>query len=95
MKKGDLCLFYHSNEGKEIVGIASVSREAYQDPGTDDQNWVAVDVVPFKTLKNPVSLSVIKADKKLAGMELVKLSRISVSRVSPKEYEYIIQLSEN
>ncbi len=95
MKKGDLCLFYHSNEGKEIVGIATVKREAYQDPGTDDANWVAVDVAPFKTLKNPVSLSVIKADKKLAGMELVKLSRISVSKVSPKEYEYIIQLSEN
>lgn len=94
MKKGDLCLFYHSNEGKEIVGIAKVHKEAYQDPSTDDANWVAVDFVPHKQLKNPVTLATIKNDKRLAQMELVKLSRISVSKVSPKEFDIIIELSE-
>lgn len=94
MKKGDLCLFYHSNEGKEIVGIAKVHKEAYQDPSTDDTNWVAVDFVPHKSLKNPVTLATIKNDKRLTQMELVKLSRISVSKVSPKEFDIIIELSE-
>lgn len=94
MKKGDLCLFYHSNEGKEIVGIAKVHKEAYQDPSTDDTNWVAVDFVPHKQFKNPVTLATIKNDKRLAQMELVKLSRISVSKVSPKEFDIIIELSE-
>src|SRR5688500_75511 len=65
MKKGDLVLFYHSNEGKEVVGIAKVHKEFYQDPTTDDANWVAVDLVPFKKLKKPVNLETIKADKRL------------------------------
>src|SRR5688500_17002260 len=66
MKKGDLVLFYHSNEGLEVVGIAKVQREAYQDPSTDDANWVAVDLEPYKALKKPVSLAIIKADERLS-----------------------------
>ena len=68
MEKGDEVFYYHSNEGTEIVGIAKVSKTCYQDPTTDDDRWVAVDLKPFKTLKKPVSLTQIKADKRLASM---------------------------
>ena len=95
MKKGDLALFYHSNEGLEIVGIAKVKKEHYQDPTTTDTNWLAVDFIPFKTLKNPVSLSQIKADKKLQEMQLIKISRLSVSAVKKEEFDYILELAEN
>lgn len=95
MKKGDLALFYHSNEGLEIVGIAKVKKEHYQDPTTTDTNWLAVDFIPFKTLKNPVSLAQIKADKKLQEMQLIKISRLSVSAVKKEEFDYILQLAEN
>src|SRR5688572_2959625 len=81
MKKGDLVLFYHSNEGTEIVGIAKVIKEHYQDPTTDDKNWVAVDLEPFKKLKKTVTLQQIKADKKLQEMPLVKIGRLSVMPV--------------
>src|SRR3954468_16328356 len=64
MKKGDQVLWYHSNEGLEIVGIAKVTKEAYQDPTTDEEAWVAVDLKPFKKIKKPVSLVQIKADKR-------------------------------
>ncbi|MCH5597586.1 EVE domain-containing protein [Niabella ginsengisoli] len=63
MKKGDLAFFYHSNEGTEIVGIAKIVKEAFQDPTTDDDRWVAVEVAPHKKLKNPVTLAQIKAEK--------------------------------
>src|SRR5918993_917190 len=76
MKKGDECFFYHSNEGLDIVGIAKVVKEAYQDPTTDDDAWVAVDVKPVKKLKHPVSMKQIKADKRLANMALLKISRL-------------------
>ena len=92
MKKGDLIFFYHSNEGLAIVGIAKVIKEAYQDPTTTD-NWSAVDVAPVKPLKKPVTLAEIKADKALQNMEIVKLSRLSVSKVSPKEFEHILKIS--
>ena len=95
MKKGDLAFFYHSNEGLEIVGIAKVKKEAYQDPTTDDTNWVAVDFVPFKQLKNPVSLARIKSDKKLSEMQLLKLSRLSVQVVKKEEFDYILELAES
>lgn len=95
MKKGDLCFFYHSNEGKDIVGIAEVVKEFYPDPTADDPNWVCVDVKPVQKLKNPVSLAQIKADKNLGGMELVKISRLSVSKVTKKEYDTILSLSGN
>ncbi|MEJ7829916.1 MAG: EVE domain-containing protein, partial [Segetibacter sp.] len=78
MKKGDEVFFYHSNEGLEIVGIAKVAEEAYQDSTTDDTNWVVVDLKPVKELKKPVSLVTIKAEKRLADMALVRLGRLSV-----------------
>lgn len=94
MKKGDRAFFYHSNEGLEIVGIAEVVREAYQDPTTDNVNWVAVDFIPVKRLNHPVSLKDIKDEKSLRDMELVINSRLSVQKVSPKQWEKIIQMSE-
>ena len=94
MKKGDELFFYHSNEGLEIVGIAKVSKEAYQDPTTDDTNWVAVDVKPVKKLKKPVSLATIKADPRLETMAIIKLSRLSVSPVTDEEWKVILELGE-
>lgn len=94
MKKGDLVFFYHSNEGLEIVGIAKVVKEHYQDPTTDDTAWSVVEISPFKTLKRPVSLAEIKADKRLTNMQIIKLSRLSVSAVKPEEFDRIIELSE-
>ena len=94
MKKGDLLFFYHSNEGLEIVGIAKVTKEAYQDPTTDDTAWSVVEISPFKALKRPVALGEIKADKKLADMQIIKLSRLSVSAVKPHEFDHILALSE-
>ncbi|HNP00925.1 MAG TPA: EVE domain-containing protein, partial [Ferruginibacter sp.] len=83
MKKGDEVLFYHSNEGVEIVGIAKVAKEAYPDPTTDDNRWVAVDIRPVRKLKKPVPLAVLKADKRFADMDLVRLGRLSVQTVKP------------
>ena len=94
MKKGDLVFFYHSNEGLAIVGIAKVVKEAYQDPTTDDTAWSVVEIVPFKALKRPVTLTEIKSDKKLSDMQIIKLSRLSVSAVKPKEYDHVLMLSE-
>ena len=93
MKKGDEVFFYHSNEGMEIVGIAKVAKEHYQDPTTDDANWVVVDLKPHKALKKPVPLSVIKADKRLANMALVRLGRLSVQPVSEEERSVIMELA--
>ncbi|MBL0049525.1 MAG: EVE domain-containing protein [Bacteroidetes bacterium] len=95
MKKGDLAFFYHSNEGLEIVGIAKVKKESYQDPSTVDPNWLAVDFEPFKSLKKPISLAQIKADKNLQEMQLLKLSRLSVQSVKKEEFDYILKLSES
>ena len=93
MKKGDECFFYHSNEGLEIVGIAKVVKEAYQDPTTEDDAWVAVDVKPVKKLKNPVSMKQIKADKRLQNMALIKISRLSVQPVTEEEWKIVMELS--
>jgi Uncharacterized conserved protein len=93
MKKGDLAFFYHSNEGTEIVGIAKVVKEAYQDPTTNETAWVAVDVKPYKKLKKPVSLSQIKADKRLANMALVRLGRLSVQPVTDNEWDVVMELA--
>lgn len=92
MKKGDLLLFYHSNEGMRIVGIAKVVKEHYQDPTTTDEAWVSVDVAPFKALKTPVTLAQIKADEYLKDMQLVKLQRLSVGMVKPEEFDRICML---
>lgn len=94
MKKGDQVFFYHSNEGLEIVGIVKVAKEAYQDPTTEDPNWVVVDFKPLKKLKHPVSLSVIKIEKRLATMELVRLGRLSVSKVTDEEWATVLEVSE-
>lgn len=93
MKKGDLLLFYHSNEGKEIVGIAKVAKEAYQDPTTEDPNWVVVDVAPVKKLKNPVTLAMVKAEKSLEQMALVKFMRLSVQPVKKAEFDMILKMA--
>lgn len=93
MKKNDQVLFYHSNEGLEIVGIAKVSREAYQDPGTSDTTWSAVDLQPLKKLNKPVSLAQIKADKRLADMALVRIGRLSVQPVTEAEWKVIMELA--
>ncbi len=93
MKKGDEVLFYHSNEGMEIVGIAKVDKEFYQDPTTDDANWVVVDLKPHKKLKKPVTPTQIKADKRLQEMALVRLGRLSVQPVTEKEWKIIMELA--
>jgi len=93
MKKGDLAFFYHSNEGLEIVGIVKIIKEAYQDPTTKEEAWVAVDVAPFKKLKKPVTLAQIKSDKRLQNIALVKLSRLSVQLVTSEEWDFIIELA--
>ena len=94
MKKGDLAFFYHSNAGLEIVGIAKVVKEYYQDPTTNEMAWVAVDFAPFKKLKKPVCLAQIKEDKMLNSMDLVRLARLSVGIVKQFEFDKIIELSE-
>ena len=93
MKKGDLCLFYHSNQGLEVVGIARVVRESYPDPTTDDQRWVAVDVVPVRKLPKPVPLSVIKTDTRTRGMKVVRQGRLSVSPVTEAELAAVLDLA--
>src|ERR1700742_4991547 len=85
MKKGDQVLYYHSNEGLEIVGIAKVIKEAYQDPTTEDEAWVAVDLKPFRRLKNPVSMKQIKEEPRLKNMALVRIGRLSVQPVTDEE----------
>jgi predicted RNA-binding protein with PUA-like domain len=94
MKMGDEVFFYHSNEGVEIVGIAKVSKEFFQDPTTEDPNWVSVELKPFKKLKKPVSLVEIKADKRLANMALVRIGRLSVQPVTTEEWEIILDLAK-
>jgi predicted RNA-binding protein with PUA-like domain len=90
MKKGDHVLFYHSNEGLAIVGIAEVEKEAYQDPTTIDSNWVAVDLKPVKAMPRPVTLAQVKEEAMLQNMDLVRLSRLSVGTVKEKEYKKIL-----
>ena len=93
MKKGDEMFFYHSNEGLEIVGIAKVVKEAYQDPTTEDEAWVAVDIKAVKKLKQPVSRDAIKADKRLANMALVRLGRLSVQPVTDEEWDIVMKMA--
>ncbi|MEP7142812.1 MAG: EVE domain-containing protein [Ferruginibacter sp.] len=93
MKKGDEVLFYHSNEGTEIVGIAKVAKEAYQDPTTDDDAWVVVDLKPVRKLKQPVTLAQVKADKRLREMALVRLGRLSVQPVTDEEWKIVMELA--
>ena len=95
MKKGDWCFFYHSNEGLEIVGIAKVVKEFYQDPTTTDPNWVVVELVPVESLKNPVTLEQIKADERLKDVGLVRQGRLSVMGLKPEEFDRIVELGNS
>ena len=94
LKKGDLVLWYHSNEGKEVVGIAKVVKEFYQDPTTEDKNWVVVDLAPFKKLKKTVTLEQIKADENLKDIGLVRQGRLSVMELKKEEFDYILLLAK-
>jgi predicted RNA-binding protein with PUA-like domain len=93
MKKGDQVLYYHSMGATEIVGIAKVTKESYQDPTTDEEAWLAVDIKPEKKLKHPVTLAQVKADKRLAKMDLVRLGRLSVQTVKDDEWKVIMELA--
>jgi predicted RNA-binding protein with PUA-like domain len=94
MKVGDRLLYYHSNVGKEVVGVAEVTRSAYQDPTTDDDRWVVVDVAPLKPFAVPVTLTQIKADPKLSQIPLVTHSRLSVMPLEKTAFERIVKLGK-
>lgn len=94
MKLGDQVLFYHSNEGLCVVGIAEVIKEFYQDPTTDDKNWCVVDLAPVLSLKRPVTLAEIKSDSVLENISLIRQSRLSVMPVTTDEFNRILELSE-
>ncbi len=89
MKKGDLAFFYHTGDEKRIVGVVKVAKEAYQDPTTDDERWLVVDVVAVEPVPNPVTLADIKAEPKLAEMKLVRNARLSVQPVTDKEWKLV------
>ncbi len=93
MKKGDEIFFYHSNVGLDIVGIAHVIKESYQDPSTKDPAWLVVDLKPVKPLQKPVTLQQVKNDPRLKDMALLKISRLSVQPVTEKEWTTILELS--
>ena len=94
MKKGDAVLFYHSVTEKQIVGVAKVEKEAYPDPTAKEGDWTAVDIAPGKALRKPVTLETLKTDKVLKDMVLLRLGRLSVSPVTPAQYERIMSLAE-
>ncbi len=94
MKKGDLVLYYHSNIGKEIVGIAKVVNEHYPDPTADEGDWSVVDLAPVKPLKTFVTLDALKADAVLKDMPLVKQSRLSVSPLTEPQFKRVLSLGE-
>ena len=93
MKLKDRAFFYHSNVGKEIVGVVEVVREAYPDTTAEKGDWVCVDMKAVATLKTPVTLAQAKADPALATMSLVKYSRLSVAPVTAEEWEHILELA--
>lgn len=93
MQVGDEVFFYHSNIGKEIVGIAVVSAAGLTDPSDPEGKWAAVKVKPVRKLKRPVTLAQAKADPKLAEMELVRFSRLSVAVVTAQEWDYVLGLA--
>jgi predicted RNA-binding protein with PUA-like domain len=94
MKKGDLAFFYHSNEGKDIVGIAKVVKEHYPDATAKEGEWYGVDFAALKPMKKPVTLGQMKKEASLKNMELLRIARLSVSKVSAKEFEKILQMGE-
>lgn len=94
MRNGDLVLFYHSNEGLEIVGIATVIKEAYPDPTAEKGDWSVVDLAPVKRLKKTVPLSVIKTTPVLQQIGLVRQGRLSVMPLQPEEFQVILQMAD-
>lgn len=94
MKKGDLALFYHSNEGKEVVGVAEVVKEHYPDPTATSGDWSVVDFRPVKKLTEPVTLAAAKQEPKLAEMALVTRARLSVQPVSGPEFRKILAMGK-
>lgn len=94
MKKGDKVLVYHSGGESMVLGIASVTKEFYQDPTTKDEAWISVELKAEKSLKQPVTLQQIKSEKKLANIALIKISRLSVMPVTPDEYHKILEMAE-
>lgn len=94
MKIGDWAFFYHSNEGLEVVGIAEVVKEFYQDPTTEDERWVVVEFKPIQKLTKTVTLKQMKADQRLENLALIKQSRLSVTPVTKPEFDIILSLSQ-
>lgn len=94
MKLGDVILFYESGKDKKIVGECKVVKEFYPDPTTEDKQWVVVDIEAVRALKNPVRLEVIKTDKILNDILLVKQQRLSVMPITKEHYQRIIKISE-
>jgi predicted RNA-binding protein with PUA-like domain len=94
MKLGDLALFYHSNEGKSVVGVVRIKREAYPDPTAPEEDWSVVDVEPVAPIKAPVSLDAIRDDPTLADIALLKRSRLSVVPVSKEHFDRILKLGK-
>jgi predicted RNA-binding protein with PUA-like domain len=92
MRVGDLAVFYHSNIGKEAVGIAEIITEAYQDPTSSTAEWLAVDVRPHKAFTTPVTLATIKSQPELSQIGLIKQSRLSVVALTPEEFRCICAL---
>jgi len=94
MKKGDLVLFYHSNEGKQVLGVARVARVAYPDPTASEGDWSVVDIEPVQALDAPVTLAAIKTDPGLSDIALIKRSRLSVVPVSAAHFKRILELGK-
>lgn len=94
MKRGDFAFFYHSNIGKEIVGIMEITKEAYPDPTDETGKFVMVDVKPVKPFPRPVTLAELKADPVFNSMDLIRLSRLSVGKVTDKEWALICKLGK-
>ena len=94
MRAGDLAFFYHSNVGKEIVGVVEVVREAYPDPSAEKGDWVSVDMKAVAPIPKPVSLTTIKAEPKLEGIPLIRQSRLSVMEISPEHWTLLSRMGE-
>ena len=95
MKIGDRVLFYHSGQGKEVVGLAEVLKSAYPDPTADDPQWVAVDLKPIKALATPVQLAAIRYDKRLSQLPLIRQSQLSVMPLTKDEFDTIVSMGNN
>ena len=94
MEVGDLAFFYHSNIGKEIVGVVKIVKEAFQDPLTEDNRWVAVEVLPIEKLKRTITLKELKEKPDMQHLELVKFTRLSVMSIEKTDFEQIIKMSK-